>query len=368
LAATKADLLDRGLIILLDRLTEQQQKNISEIWTRFYEIRPKLLGYIFDILVKVLNMNIDNPVKLGKLPRMAEFAISGETTSRCMGNPDNAFTEAFKNNRRLQATQILETSPVAMVLNEFMEGTIEETEKGYDTVDIRNHVKRLANNRYEWRGPATELLTQLTIKALQISVSVKSKLWPGAPHILSRRLTEIRATLKEIGIEIEFERDVGRYKKREIIVTKIPSPASPASPDENHTQKDGNNGDATKTGYSTSVSNKQVASLKIIENRAQNSDGDGRDARDTTLSTIIPPDYGKPTIDYEEYVKQQTERNSKVLEDEQGLTFQPYVHRVSLHSDRWKCDFCNYRDDKWGMAKHSHTPEEMKKGPHRRND
>jgi len=45
-----------------------------------------------------------------------------------MGNSDNAFTDAFKNNRRLQAVQVLEASPVAMVLN-VMESTIEDVQK-----------------------------------------------------------------------------------------------------------------------------------------------------------------------------------------------------------------------------------------------
>ncbi len=287
LAATKADLLDRGLIVLLDRLTEQQQKNISEIWEKFHKIRPKLLAYIFDTLVMALNMNLNNPVKLEKLPRMSQFAIWGETISRCMGNYDNAFTDAFKRNRRLQAAQILETSPVAMVLNEFMEDTIEDVEKGYETVDIQKHFEYLTlvnEGKYQWKGSATELLRQLTIKALNIGVSTKAvEFWPGAPHVLSRRLTEVRATLKEIGISIEFENDVGREKKREIIVTKIASPASPTSPDENHAQNEAKSGDPTNEGDASSVSGQQVASLKKPENRAQNQPGGARDARDAIL-------------------------------------------------------------------------------------
>lgn len=66
--------------------------------------------------------------------------------------------------------------------------------------------------------------------------------------------------------------------------------------------------------------------------------------------------------------EEQAERKRIVLEDEQELKFQPYVHRVSLHSDRWKCDFCNYRDDRWGIAKHFHTSEEMSKGPRKGKD
>lgn len=54
LVATKADLLDRGLIIQLERIPDKKRHKIKDIWNGFNEIRPQLLGYIFDILVKVL--------------------------------------------------------------------------------------------------------------------------------------------------------------------------------------------------------------------------------------------------------------------------------------------------------------------------
>ena len=53
LGATKGDLLDRGLIIQLDRVSKDKWRKIEDIWKEFEEIRPKLLGYILDILVKV---------------------------------------------------------------------------------------------------------------------------------------------------------------------------------------------------------------------------------------------------------------------------------------------------------------------------
>ena len=70
--------------------------------------------------------------------------------------------------------------------------------------------------------------------------------------------------------------------------------------------------------------------------------------------------------EYEELVTQQVERKWEVSEE--SLPFQPYVHRVSPNSDSWRCDYCKYRDDRWGMAKHFHTSEEMTKGPRKRKD
>ena len=52
-------------------------------------------------------------VKFEKLPRMTDFAECAEIISRCMGNPDNLFLDAFYENIKLQTEEVLETSAVA---------------------------------------------------------------------------------------------------------------------------------------------------------------------------------------------------------------------------------------------------------------
>ncbi|MGB9168604.1 MAG: hypothetical protein WCB31_06735 [Nitrososphaeraceae archaeon] len=54
LAATKADLLDRSIIMQIDRIEKKDMKRIVKIWQRFDELKPKMIVYIFDILAKVL--------------------------------------------------------------------------------------------------------------------------------------------------------------------------------------------------------------------------------------------------------------------------------------------------------------------------
>ena len=45
--------------------------------------------------------------------------------------------------------------------------------------------------------------------------------------------------------------------------------------------------------------------------------------------------------------------------EEVGPNLPPYTSRIYAGSDMFRCEYCNYRDDKWGMAKHSH-PEGLK--------
>ena len=51
LAATKSDLLDRGLIIKVERIDDKLKRKKQHIWHEFEGIRPQILGCIFDILV-----------------------------------------------------------------------------------------------------------------------------------------------------------------------------------------------------------------------------------------------------------------------------------------------------------------------------
>jgi uncharacterized protein (UPF0335 family) len=56
LAATNADLLDRGIIFELERILEENMSIKSDILEKLENMKPQLLGYIFDILVKVLQL------------------------------------------------------------------------------------------------------------------------------------------------------------------------------------------------------------------------------------------------------------------------------------------------------------------------
>ena len=92
LGATKADLLDRGLIIQLERVAKEKWRKIEDIWKEFEEIRPQLLGYILDILVKVLAWRKTRTLRL-TLSRMADWTEYGEIISRCTGHKEKNFLQ-----------------------------------------------------------------------------------------------------------------------------------------------------------------------------------------------------------------------------------------------------------------------------------
>jgi hypothetical protein len=212
LAATKADLLDRCLIIMFERIKEDKRKpledivNIKGLNQELERIKPQLLGFIFDILAKVLKtISTTGITKPKELPRMADFAIHGEIVARCLGYDKNVFLKAFNENIRVQSNELIESNPLAMTVFQFVQW------------------------KPEFKGTATKLLGELNLKAAELGIQM-DKFWPKGPGALSRKLNLIRTSLRRIGVDIEFYEHQGESgKSRGIRVCKISSQASETS-------------------------------------------------------------------------------------------------------------------------------------------
>ena len=73
-AATKADILDRSIFFKLKRIPDKERKYIVKIQKEFELMKPQLLGYIFDILVKVKKWKeVNGDLDVEKIPRMADW-------------------------------------------------------------------------------------------------------------------------------------------------------------------------------------------------------------------------------------------------------------------------------------------------------
>jgi hypothetical protein len=223
LAATKADLLDRSIIFQTERIDKKNRKKIKNIWEKFNQIKPYVLGYIFDTLVKVLRYKddhgeIDFP---GGQNRMADWEEYCEIISRCMGNPDWEFQRVYQENIGVQIDEAIESSPLSQTIIEFM---TEEIVIGTDEA-TGNDIKSTRGE--EWKGTPTELHTELqkiAIEKINLNVS-RSKLWPKNASALTRKINGIKTNLREKGFEIALgERD--EKGKRSITISKMPSTLS----------------------------------------------------------------------------------------------------------------------------------------------
>jgi hypothetical protein len=209
LAATKSDLLDRGIIMGLKRIDDKKRRELKgEILPEFEKILPQLLGFIFDILVKILKVMNSGGIIMKAKSRMADFEKYAEVISQCMGYEPMRFINAYHENKKLRTDNVLETSPIARAVIEFME------------------------TREKWRGTTPELLAELESVASKLKINTqREKLWPKAANVLARRLNEIRSNLEEVGILVNDTKDP---VKRTVILEICKIPLEPFEPFENN--------------------------------------------------------------------------------------------------------------------------------------
>jgi hypothetical protein len=172
----KLDLLDRAILLKLDRIEPTDRKAEHDFWADFDNDKPKILGAIYEIIAQALN--IFGNVKLDKLPRMADFARWGCAIAEAIGYEQQDFTNAYQANIDSQNDEAIYASSVAQAILILM-------------VDGG-----------EWTGSPSELLGKLTKIAFERHLET-DRTWPKGPVWLTRRINEVEPNLKSRGIEID---------------------------------------------------------------------------------------------------------------------------------------------------------------------
>jgi hypothetical protein len=174
LVATRPDLLERSILLELERIEPSDRKQEKDIMQSFQNDLPSILGGVFDVLVKA--MRIQPTIKVDSLPRMADFAVWGCAIAQALGYSQKDFLVAYTNNIAKQNETVLNENVVASAVVSFME------------------------TKEEWTGTATELLHDLTEQAAFDRIDTYEKYWPKASNSLTKKLNELKVNLKEVGI------------------------------------------------------------------------------------------------------------------------------------------------------------------------
>jgi len=195
---SRPDLADRALFLTLAPIAEESRRPESELWAAFEMEKPKLLGALLDAAVVGLRRLPE--VRLGRLPRMADFALWA-TACETAHWPAGTFMAAYDDNRADTVENVIDSDPVAA------------------------GVKALCANQSNWSGTATDLLDALC-QTVGERIA-KSKTWPADARALSGRLKRAATFLRKIGIEVAFSRE-GHGRKRVVRLASSPSAAAAA--------------------------------------------------------------------------------------------------------------------------------------------
>lgn len=175
---TRADLMDRSIVLELERIPEEERKEERVVRELFEADKADIIGGALNVLSKA--MSIYPTVQLAKLSRMADFTRWGYAISEAMGYGGERFLTAYKNNQNSSNEEAISSHPVASTMVSLMQ------------------------NRSEWSGSVADLLRKLESEAFIEKIDTNIKSWPKAAHILSRRLKEVKSNLGEKGITFDI--------------------------------------------------------------------------------------------------------------------------------------------------------------------
>lgn len=187
--ATRSDLLDRCLLVLLPTIPEDRRRPESELIDAFEKVRPQILGAIFDTVAVALKRL--PTTKLSSLPRMADFALWATAAEEAFGWPTGTFLATYQRNR-------------ASV-----------NEVAIDAEVIAEPLLQLLDERGRWEGSASELLRvleeRLGDKVRRISG------WPKNARSLSGHLKRVAPNLRAAGWTMDQDRS---SKKRSWVIQR----------------------------------------------------------------------------------------------------------------------------------------------------
>jgi hypothetical protein len=248
--ATRADLLDRALVINLPTIPDEKRRTEAELWGEFEQARPAILGKQFDA-VSVALRNLPT-VKLERSPRMADFTKWVIAAEPALGLEPGTFLRTYRGNRAAANDLALEVSPVAAALISFIK------------------------NAGRWTGVASELLKELN--ARMDEDMRRQKRWPKSAQGMGGELKRLAPNLRAAGVNVTY--GTGRARRKVTLEkNSIPlSQTSRLSPDA--VLQGSGNGDNQNAGAH------DLSPQLSRGNSSKNGSGDDGDERDKAMPTF----------------------------------------------------------------------------------
>ncbi len=192
------DLLDRLLLIELERIPTDRRLDEATFWEGFESHAPQLFGALLDSLAGTLK-HLPN-IKLDRMPRMADFARIACAYAEYAGIGSDKMLDIIMRHTSRQTQEVLDADPLAPAIREFVQ------------------------KRKTWTGTAAQLLAALN----EATPAPRPDGWPKQANSLSRKLNVLHATLNEAGITIRRQKE-GTSRDRNITLSESSADSSSAS-------------------------------------------------------------------------------------------------------------------------------------------
>lgn len=177
--ASKSDLLSRTILFKTEAVIDGKRLVGSELQAKFEELKPKLIGAIFDTLSNAMRIKSTLPQKTNF--RLADFALWGAACAESLGFGAERFEQALKRAIKSRAYDAIYSSSAGRALLSYIK------ENG------------------SFSGTATELLNALRENKDDYDNREWSESVAYSPASLSKKLRELENSLLEVGISIDFD-------------------------------------------------------------------------------------------------------------------------------------------------------------------
>lgn len=198
---SRPDLAERTIVIELQRIPEEKRMVEEEFLLKFAESLPVILGGIFDVLARALE--IIPTVTLPKVPRMAGFAKWGFALAEALNNAGEEFLIAYEKNSRIQTGELLERDSFFAAIVEAME------QPGRNSLSGSFHEVLMALMEVAAPGEAKN----------GYAVLQKDKTFPTARGF-RKHLERIRIPLEGMGISFKIDNRRTAQAKAFVTLTK----------------------------------------------------------------------------------------------------------------------------------------------------
>jgi hypothetical protein len=190
---TRSDVADRSLPVTMKPIPDGARRSERDLWQEFYRAGPGILAWLLDGLVGAMQRL--PTVKIGMLPRMADFARLAVAAAPSFGWTEQDMLSALLDTRDKALKASIESDVVTGALERLL-----------DTVGG------------VWEGNATRLLGEICTRTPPDAMRMQG--WPKTPRSLSGYLRRCAPALRKSGFTIEFP-DGGGRSGRIIQITKI---------------------------------------------------------------------------------------------------------------------------------------------------
>ena len=199
ISTTRSDFIDRSIQFELETIDSTQRKTENEIIHELENLTSKVRGYLVKTIQKALIIYENTSKQLiGRLPRMADFAIWGEAVSRAMGYQPLEFFNVYTTRISDLSKSVISENAVAIELIDYLDKNDDFSEE--KTLEIT----------------PSDLFNTLVERIKARGADPKASRFPGNAIQLSRKLNILKPNFETIGIKIE-----NKIEKREGKTTKL---------------------------------------------------------------------------------------------------------------------------------------------------